>query len=40
MDLTDTARAPAPGRRVVEPLDPQALIAQLGSEVEIGRAHV
>ena len=33
MDLTDTARAPAPGRRVVEPLDPQALIAQLGSEV-------
>lgn len=34
MDLTDIGRPPAPsGRRVVEPLDPQALIAQLGSEV-------
>ena len=34
MDLTDIARPSAPsGRRVVEPLDPQALIAQLGSEV-------
>lgn len=34
MDLTDIARPPTPsGRRVVEPLDPQALIAQLGSEV-------
>jgi hypothetical protein len=34
MDLTDIARPPAPqGKGVVEPLDPQALIAQLGSEV-------
>jgi hypothetical protein len=34
MDLTDIARpSSASGRRVVEPLDPQALIAQLGSEV-------
>lgn len=34
MDLTDIARPSSPsGRRVVEPLDPQALIAQLGSEV-------
>jgi hypothetical protein len=34
MDLSDVALKGAPaGRRVVEPLDPQALIAQLGSEV-------
>lgn len=34
MDLTDIARPPSPpGRRGVEPLDAQALIAQLGSEV-------
>jgi hypothetical protein len=34
MDLSDIARPPLPsGRRVVEPLDPQSLIAQLGSEV-------
>lgn len=34
MDLSDLARqGSTTGRRVVEPLDPQALIAQLGSEV-------
>lgn len=34
MDLSDIARPPLPsGRRVVEPLDPHFLIAQLGSEV-------
>ena len=34
MDLTDIARPlTQPGRRVIEPLDPQALITQLGSEV-------
>lgn len=34
MDLTDISRPPSPpGRGVVEPLDPQALIAQLGREV-------
>ena len=34
MDLTDIARPlTQPGGRVIEPLDPQALITQLGSEV-------
>ena len=33
MDLRDLPAAPPPGRRVAEPLDPQALVAQLGSEV-------
>ena len=33
MDLSDLDMAPAPAGRRVEPLDPQALIAQLGSEV-------
>ena len=33
MDLRDLPGAPPPGRRVAEPLDPQALVAQLGSEV-------
>ncbi len=34
MDLTDIGRPPTPpGLRVVEPLEPQILIAQLGSEV-------
>ena len=33
MDLSDLTSAPAAGRRMAEPLDPQALVAQLGSEV-------
>lgn len=35
MDLSDlsAAPAPAPGGRLAEPVDPQALVAQLGSEV-------
>ena len=34
MDLSDLSNAPASaGRRMAEPLDPQALVAQLGSEV-------
>ena len=33
MDLRDLPGAPPTGRRVAEPLDPQALVAQLGSEV-------
>ena len=33
MDLSDLTSAPAPARRMAEPLDPQALVAQLGSEV-------
>jgi CheY-like chemotaxis protein len=33
MDLRDLPGAPPPGRRVAEPVDPQALVAQLGSEV-------
>lgn len=33
MDLRDLPGAPPPGRRMAEPLDPQALVAQLGSEV-------
>jgi len=33
MDLRDLPGAPPLGRRVAEPIDPQALVAQLGSEV-------
>jgi CheY-like chemotaxis protein len=33
MDLRDLPGAPSAGRRAPEPLDPQALVAQLGSEV-------
>lgn len=33
MDLRDLPGAPPAGRRVAEPVDPQALVAQLGSEV-------
>lgn len=33
MDLRDLPASPPAGRRVAEPLDPQALVAQLGSEV-------
>ncbi len=33
MDLRDLPTSPPAGRRVAEPLDPQALVAQLGSEV-------
>ena len=33
MDLSDLTSPPAAGRRMGEPLDPQALVAQLGSEV-------
>ena len=33
MDLSDLSTAPALGKRLAEPLDPQALVAQLGSEV-------
>jgi CheY-like chemotaxis protein len=33
MDLRDLPGAPSAGRRVTEPLDAQALVAQLGSEV-------
>ena len=33
MDLSDLTGAPPAGRRLAEPLDPQALVAQLGSEV-------
>ena len=33
MDLSDLTSAPAAGLRMAEPLDPQALVAQLGSEV-------
>jgi CheY-like chemotaxis protein len=33
MDLSDLSGAPPGGRRMAEPLDPQALVAQLGSEV-------
>ena len=33
MDLSDLTGAPPAGKRLAEPLDPQALVAQLGSEV-------
>lgn len=33
MDLSDLSGAPSNGRRMAEPLDPHALVAQLGSEV-------